>query len=92
MRLRRKKRSFIVQRLTVAKRMAATLKAIRANLMQRRHAPVKSIGAWLKRVVQGYLNYHAVPGNLTRLGMVRREGCRAWLHAIRRRSQRSRMT
>jgi RNA-directed DNA polymerase len=90
--LRRKNRSFIVRRLTVAKRMRATLKAIQASLMQRRHAPVKTIGAWLKRVVQGYLNYHAVPGNLKRLGMFRAEVCRAWMHALRRRSQRSRMT
>jgi hypothetical protein len=90
--MRRENRSFIVRRLTAAKRMAATLKAIRASLMQRRHAPVKTIGAWLKRVVQGYLNYHAVPGNLKRLGMFRGEVRRAWLHTIRRRSQRSCMT
>jgi hypothetical protein len=90
--MRRKNRSLIVRRLTVAKRMATTLKAIRASLMQRRHAPIKSIGAWLKRVVQGYLNYHAVPGNLKRLGIFRTEVCRAWLRALRRRSQRSRMT
>lgn len=89
---RRKNGSFIVRRLTVAKRMRATLKAIRENLMRRRHSPIKIVGAWLKSVVQGYLNYHAVPGNLKRLGMFRAEVCRAWLHAIRRRSQRSRMT
>ncbi len=89
---RRKTRSFIVRRLTVAKRLCATLKAIRASLMQRRHAPIKVVGAWLRRVVQGYLNYHAVPGNLKRLGMFRAEVCRAWMHALRRRSQRSRVT
>lgn len=72
--------------------MRATLKAIRQSLMQRRHAPVPTTGAWLNRVVQGYLNYHAVPGNLKRLGMFRAEVCRAWLHALRRRSQRTRMT
>jgi RNA-directed DNA polymerase len=41
---------------------------------------------------EGYLNYHAVPGNLKRLGMFRAEVCRAWLRALRRRSQRTRMT
>jgi RNA-directed DNA polymerase len=90
--MRRKNRSFIVRRLTAAKRMTATLKAIRTSLMRRRHAPIKEVGAWLNRVVQGYLNYHAVPGNTKRLGMFRTEVCRAWLHAIRRRSQRSRMS
>lgn len=89
---RRKTRSFIVRRLTVAKRLRATLKAIRVTLMQRRHASIKSVGVWLRRVVQGYLNYHAVPGNLKRLGMFRAEVCRAWMRALRRRSQRSRLT
>ena len=51
-----------MRRLTVAKRMAATMKAIRANLMRRRHEPIRAVGAWLQSVVQGYLNYHAVPG------------------------------
>ena len=88
---RRKDGSFIVWRLTVAKRMRATLKAIRESLMRRRHLPVKAVGRWTGSVVQGYLNYHAVPGNLKRLGMFRAEVCRAWLHAILRRSQRSRM-
>lgn len=83
---------FIIQRLTSAKRMRTTLQALRLSLMQRRHAPTPEVGAWLNRVVQGYLNYHAVPGNLKRLGMFRAEVCRAWLHALRRRSQRTRMT
>ena len=42
--------------------------------------------------MQGYLNYYAVPENTKRLGIFRAEVCRAWLHALRRRSQRSRMT
>jgi RNA-directed DNA polymerase len=88
----RETRRFTVRRLTSAKRMRATLKAIRQHLMQRRHSPVSKSGEWLNRVVQGYLNYHAVPGNLKRLGMFRAEVCRAWMHALRRRSQRSSMT
>src|SRR5262245_37336579 len=47
-----------------------TLKAIRASLMRQRHAPNPSTGAWLKSVVQCYLNYYAVPENLKRLGMI----------------------
>ena len=38
------------------------------------NAPISETGASLARVVQGYLNYHAVPGNLKRLGMYRAEG------------------
>jgi hypothetical protein len=46
---------------------------------------------WLNRVVQGYFNYHAVPGNLYRLAGMRSEICRAWRHALMRRSQRHRL-
>jgi hypothetical protein len=88
----RETRRFTVCRLTSAKRVRSTLKAIRQGLMQRRHAPVSTTGEWLNRVVQGYLNYHAVPGNLKRLGMFRAEVWRAWLHALRRRSQSTCMT
>ena len=69
---RRKDGSFIVWRLTVAKRMRVTLKAIRESLMRRRHLPVKAVGRWTGSVVQGYLNYHALPGNLKRLGNLER--------------------
>lgn len=82
---------FRVVRLTVKKRMRATLAVIRATLMRRRHEPVPDIGQWLNRVVQGYFNYHAVPTNLVRLDGFRSEVCRAWRHALLRRSQRHRL-
>ncbi|MCP1758585.1 MULTISPECIES: group II intron reverse transcriptase/maturase [Bradyrhizobium] len=83
---------FTIRRVTIASRLRATLSAIRHDLMKRRHAPIGETGVWLRRVMQGYLNYHAIPGNLKRLGMFRAEVCRAWLRSLRRRSQRSRMT
>ena len=48
-------------------------------------------GEWLRSVVQGYFNYHAVPGNFAALQTFRREVARAWLEALRRRSQRHRL-
>ena len=42
--------------------------------------------------MQGYFNYHAVPGNLASLRRFRYEVRKRWLRAIRRRSQRSGMT
>ena len=83
---------FKILRLTMKKRMRATLAAIRVELRRKRHEPVAEVGRWLKRVVQGYFNYHAVPDNLRRLQGFRAEGCRAWLQGLRRRSQRHRMT
>ena len=83
---------FKILRLTMKKRMRATLTAIRVKLRRKLHEPVAQVGHWLKRVVQGYFNYHAVPDNLRRLQGFRDEVCRAWLQSLRRRSQRHRMT
>jgi len=80
-----------VKRLTIAKRMRATLKELRQTLNRRKHEPIPVIGKWLRRVVQGYFNYHAVPGNDRRLSAFRRDVARAWLHALRRRGQHGRM-
>src|SRR5215471_11667378 len=59
---------------------------------RRMHDPVPQTGNWLKSVVQGYFNYHAVPGNLDSLGMFRERVLSSWWRALRRRSQRSRIT
>lgn len=80
-----------LDRLTVKKRMRATLADLRTTLMRRRHEPVPVVGRWLTRVIQGYFNYHAVAGNLYRLKGFRSEVCRAWRHALLRRSQRHRL-
>ena len=89
---RRRGGGFKIVRLTIKKRMRATLKSIRAQLMRRRHEFVPKLGRWLGHVVQGYFNYYAVSGNLYRLGGFRSEVCRAWRHALMRRSQRHRMS
>jgi len=83
---------FIVKRKTVAKRLRAKLQAVRQELLRRRHLPLKELGKWMKSVIQGFFNYHAVPGNAAALETFRRESVRSWLFALRRRSQRSRMT
>ncbi len=82
---------FTVKRLTTAKRMRASLKALRQTLNRRKHEPIPVIGKWLRSVVQGYYNYHAVPGNDRRLSAFRRDVARAWLQALRRRGQHGRM-
>lgn len=83
---------FKILRLTINKRLRATLAAIREKLKQKRHEPIGQVGAWLAKVIRGYFNYHAVPGNLRRLAGFRYEVCRAWLGQLRRRSQKDKMT
>jgi group II intron reverse transcriptase/maturase len=79
---------FQILRLTVKKRMRATLKSIRAKLRSRMHHPVPQVGKWLGSVVQGYFNYFGVPGNGYRLCSFRSEICRTWRRMLQRRSQR----
>jgi group II intron reverse transcriptase/maturase len=81
---------FMIQRKSNAKRMRMKAKAVSAELMRRRHDPVKEQGRWLKSVLQGYYNYHAIPGNIYSLGQFRNLITRAWLKALRRRSQKAR--
>ena len=83
---------FQVVRLTAKKRMRATLTVIREKLYQRRHEAVPIVGQWLQRVLNGYFQYHSVPTNLLRLSGFRDEVCRAWRHALLRRSQRHRLS
>ena len=87
-----RKGGFKILRLTIKKRLRATLAAIRKKLKEKRHEPIGQVGAWLKRVIRGYFNYHAVPDNLRRLAGFRHEVCRAWLEQLRRRSQKDKMT
>jgi RNA-directed DNA polymerase len=79
---------FTVWRRTAAKRMRAKLLAIKEELRRKMHEPVAQAGAWLKRVVDGYYRYHAVPGNLSALSKFRGRICGYWRQILRRRSQR----
>jgi group II intron reverse transcriptase/maturase len=89
---RRKDGAFIVWRETAKKRMVAKLKVIKAELKHRRHEPIPSVGAWLRKVISGYYQYHAVPGNLPRLNLFRWRLRWVWWRALSRRSQRCRIS
>ena len=82
---------FTVRRKTIAKRMAAKLKDIRAQLRKRMHARVPGTVEWLQQVVKGYFQYHAIPGNFERMRAFRSDVLRSWIQTLRRRSQRHRM-
>jgi group II intron reverse transcriptase/maturase len=84
--------NFTVQRKTIGKRMTAKLKDIQAKLRKRMHAGRTDTVEWLQQVVRGYFQFHAIPGNTSRLNIFRREVLRLWFHTLRRRSQRSRLT
>jgi group II intron reverse transcriptase/maturase len=81
---------FTVKRRTVAKRLRGKLREIKQQLRQRRHASLAQTGEWLKSAVQGYFNYHAVPGNLDSLWTFRTRLTRLWRTQLLHRSQRHR--
>src|SRR2546425_6616953 len=84
--------NFAVHRRTIGKRMAAKLKEIRAELRRRMHGRVSGTVKWLRQVVRGYFQYHAIPGNWARMKAFRNDVLRIWFQALRRRSQRSRLS
>jgi group II intron reverse transcriptase/maturase len=82
---------FALKRITIKERMRAKLKEVKAELRRRMHLSVPEVGRWLGSVVRGHLAYFAVPGNSCTKEFVD-QITRHWLKALRRRSQRARMT
>jgi RNA-directed DNA polymerase len=83
---------FLLIRRTSGKRMREKLHELRAEIMRRRHQPIKEQGRWLGSVVRGYFAYHAVPTNSDGITTYYRQVSRYWYHALRRRSQKHKMT
>ncbi len=83
---------FLVLRKTIRTRLLARLKELKEELMKRWHQPEAELGRWLRPVVQGFFNYHAVSGNLASLKSFRLEVSKRWLRALGRRGQENPMT
>ena len=88
----RRSGKFLVLRKTMRKRLLAKLKELKEELRNRWHDSVADLGKWLRSVVQGYFNYHAVPGNIASLRSFRAEVRQRWMRALRRRGQKHPMT
>jgi RNA-directed DNA polymerase len=88
----RKNGRFTVTRRTIRKRLTAKLRELKEELRRRWHEPTDEVGKWLRSVVQGYFNYHAVPGNTDSLNSFRTQVLWHWHRALQRRSQKGRMT
>jgi RNA-directed DNA polymerase len=56
------------------------------------HQPIPEQGKWLRQVVTGFFAYRAVPTNFRALGAFRLHTIRPWRRALRRRSQKDRVT
>ena len=87
-----RKGKFLLCRKTRRDRMMAKLLEIKEELRRRMHQPIPQQGVWLKQVITGFFNYHAVPTNSAALSAFRYHVTVLWLRALRRRSQKDRMT
>jgi len=83
---------FTIRRQTARKRLEAKLQQVKQTLRARMHEPVPKVGKWLRRVLNGFYQYHAVPGNWASLKRFRLRIGRYWRHVLQRRSQRGRFT
>jgi RNA-directed DNA polymerase len=83
--------SFVIGRKTIKKRMLRSLEAIKIELRQRMHEKIVETGAWVWQMLNGHLNYFAVPGNDKSLWWFWNEVRWRWLKTLRRRSQTARL-
>jgi RNA-directed DNA polymerase len=83
---------FQLRRVTIKKRMRAKLQAVKAELRRRAHLPIPEQGRWLALVLRGHMAYYAVPTNSNAIRAFRDQLTRHWHRALRRRSQRTRIT
>ena len=77
---------FLVLRRTRRDRMRAKLKAIKKALQRRMHEAIPEQGRWLRQVVTGFFNYHAVPTNSQALATFLRQVRYLWWRTLHKRS------
>ena len=79
---------FEVRRITDGKRRRRKLQELKQEFRRRMHAPIATVGEWLRSVLRGYYQYHAVPENLSVLSGFRYQVLRLWRTTLCQRSQR----
>jgi group II intron reverse transcriptase/maturase len=83
---------FTVLRQTMRQRWQAKLKAVATELRQRLHQPIPEVGAYLRAVVRGHVQYYGVPMNTPALCAFRHGIGRVWRQVLGRRSQTAHVT
>ncbi len=78
---------FQIKRKSRRDRMRVKLQAIKQELRRRMHQQIPEQGMWLRQIVTGYFNYHAVPTNGPALAAFRSHVTNLWQRTLRQRSQ-----
>ena len=84
-----RKGRFTVLRQTMRTRWQAKLRGIKAELRRRMHEPVPEMGAYVRAVLLGHMQYYAVPMNAVSVSHFRMALGRIWWRVLKRRSQKS---
>ena len=87
-----KRGKFLLRRKSRADRMRAKIREVKGQLQRRMHQSIPEQGKWLRQVVAGYFNYHAVPMNTRALDVFRHRVIVRWRHVLQRRSQTAALT
>jgi group II intron reverse transcriptase/maturase len=83
---------YTVRRTTIRQRLHSKLRKVKEQLRRIMHSPIPRVGKWLRAVLRGHFNYFAVPLNSDSLSHFRFSVVDLWRRALRRRSQRTRIT
>lgn len=80
---------FKLHRVTIKERVRLALSKIRDLLRRMINESVVTQGIKLRAILNGYFNYHAIPGNQQTLETVRTEVCKIWHKVLNKRSQKA---
>lgn len=83
---------FTIKRHTIRKRLHAKVKEVATELRKRMNSSVFETGTWLKKVVQGFYQYHAVQHNIQALQDFRYLVYWHWRRVLIRRSHKAKCT
>lgn len=89
---RSRRGKFLLWRKSRRDRLQAKLVEVKEELRRRMHQPIPRQGEWLRGVISGWYNYHAVPTNSHSLQTFRAGVVWLWMRSLRRRSQRDKTT
>jgi group II intron reverse transcriptase/maturase len=78
---------FSLKRKPMSSRMRRKLREVRQELRRRRHWARNEQGKWLRSVVQGWMNYYAVPDTCAIVDRFRNEVKKSWRWALHRQSE-----
>jgi RNA-directed DNA polymerase len=82
-----RKGGFLLRRKSRRDRIRGKLKEVKEEMRRRMHRTIAEQGRWLRQVVCGFFEYHAVPTNARTVAAFRYCVLDLWRRALQRRSQ-----